>query len=290
MLSVMAQRVWLVTGAGRGLGRFITEVVLAHGDAVAAAGRTQEALRELPAHPALLPVVLDVNTAESVREGVEAVVKHFGRLDVVVNNAGYGLFGPVERLAESEVKAQFETNVFGPLRVTQAVLPHLRQSGRGHLMQMSSISGLVANPGGGAYSASKAALEAFSEALAHEVGKEGVFVTIVEPGAFRTEFASPVSLRFAAQGTEAVRRRLGALDGNQSGDPVALAEALWQVSQLEDPPHRLLLGYDAVARGKAKLEFALRELAEFEALSKPPQLPGSSLPAATPIERPWRKG
>jgi NAD(P)-dependent dehydrogenase (short-subunit alcohol dehydrogenase family) len=286
-----AAPIWLVTGAARGLGRAIVEHVLAQGGRAIAAGRSLEALAALGTHERLFTVAMDVNDRASVNAGVARAVAHVGGLDVLVNNAGYGHFGPAESLTDEELQAQLEANLFGVMRVCQAAIPTLRSRGGGRIFQLSSIAGLAASVGGAAYSASKFALEGFTEALAQELAPSKILCTIVEPGGFRTEFAASTSAKFS-QGDSpvlaTVKQRLGGFSGKQVGDPKELARVLWQVSTLADPPSRLLIGADALGRGRSKLEFMLGEVKEFEALSRTRELEGgASLGLAPSIKRPW---
>lgn len=289
-MTTASKKVWFITGAGRGLGRVIAEAALEAGHQVAAAARDVKALAGFGG----FAVACDVNDRASVFAAVDAAAAHFGALHVVVNNAGYGLFGPVEAVKEDELRAQLETNLFGVLRVCQAALPHLRKAGGGNILQLSSIAGVVGGAGAGPYHASKFALEGLSEALAFEVAPANVKVTLVEPGGFRTDFADSSSVRFSAGDTEAtrglaevVKARLTKFSGTQAGDPKALARALLQVVELDDPPLHLLLGEDALARAKAKQEFTREETAQFEALSRTAPLPGGAGLSAAAFTRPW---
>ena len=181
-------KVWFVTGSSRGLGRNFVEAALSRGDKVAATARNTGHLDELVAAygDAVLPLELDVTDKAAVFETVKRAKEHFGRLDVIVNNAGYAQFGAIEELTEQQLRDEFETNVFGAVWVIQAALPHLRAQGAGHIIQLSSIAGLIAMPIGGGYQASKWALEALNESLAHEVADFGIRVTVVEPSGFAT--------------------------------------------------------------------------------------------------------
>ncbi|GAA2436497.1 SDR family NAD(P)-dependent oxidoreductase [Streptomyces macrosporus] len=243
-------RVWFVTGASRGLGRAFTEAALAAGDRVAAASRTlatPEPLADLAAEHGdrLLTLPLDVTDRAAVHETVGKAVEHFGRLDVVVNNAGFLATGAVEEFSETQARAQLETNFFGPLWVSQAVLPHLRARRHGHIVQISSIGGLGGFPFTGLYSASKFALEGMSEALAAEAASFGVKVTIVEPGGYWTDLyttglvtAEPLDA-YAPLRAETEK----AMAGNSVDSmPRLAAEALMKLVDSEDPPLRLLLG------------------------------------------------
>ncbi|MFF9625113.1 SDR family NAD(P)-dependent oxidoreductase [Streptomyces griseosporeus] len=238
-------KVWFVTGSSRGLGRAFVEAALSRGDRVAATARDTGRLEALvTAHgDAVLPLRLDVTDRAAVFDAVRRARDHFGRLDVVVNNAAHGLFGAVEELTERQLRDQLDTNLLGAVRVVQAVLPHLREQGAGHIVQISSVGGLTAFPLGGGYSASKWALEGLSEALAHEVAPFGVKVTLVEPGSYATEaVASAVRAEadphYAAP-REAFQEYAAALD---LGDPAAAGRALLDLVDSAEPPLRVFFG------------------------------------------------
>ncbi|MGH8866965.1 MAG: oxidoreductase [Actinomycetes bacterium] len=265
-------RVWFVTGASSGLGRALAQRVLAHGaDRLVATAREPATLRDIEhAYPGQCRVVtLDVTDAETARVAVDQAVDAFGRLDVVVNNAGYGAFGAVEELTEQALRRQFEVNVFGLLHVTRAALPHLRRQRAGHLVQMSSLNGVVGQTGAGAYAGTKFAVEGISESLAEELAPMGIRVTIVEPGPFRTGFAG-ASAHVAdpiddyADSVGRAREFLRQLDGSQPGDPDRAAEAVIAAVEAKSPPLRLALGRDAHAAIRDKLTRQLRELDSWE--------------------------
>lgn len=259
---------WLITGASRGRGRAFARAALERGDRVAATVRDVTSLDGLAAaYPeSLLVLPLDVTSREAVRAGVAAAEERLGGLDVVVSNAGYGHFGAVEELTVDELRDQLETNLFGTLHVTQAVLPGMRSRGQGHLVQISSIGGVGAFANLGAYHASKWALEALSESLAAEVARYGIHVTIVEPGGFGTDWAGPSARHSAAlpaydpmRAGAAVRRSAQA-----PGDPAAAAAALLEIVDAPQPPLRVLFGAQAhgIVRGIYE-----RRLAEWDAWS-----------------------
>lgn len=244
-------KVWFITGSSRGLGREFVQAALSRGDRVAATARNTASLNELvTAHgDAVLPLEVDVTDRAAVFEGVKRAKEHFGRLDVVVNNAGYAQIGAVEELTEQELRDQMETNLFGAVWVVQAALPYLREQRSGHIIQLSSAAGVIAMPLGGAYQASKWALEGLNEALAGEVADFGVKVTIIEPGGFATRDGNnpdPLANGHMAQTAPAyddLRRRLGAVAGRQpAGDPAAAARALLEIADSDDPPLRILFG------------------------------------------------
>ncbi|GAB1511210.1 SDR family NAD(P)-dependent oxidoreductase [Actinophytocola sp. KF-1] len=244
-------KVWFVTGSSRGLGRHFVEAALSRGDKVAATARNTESLRDLVARhgDAVLPLEVDVTGRAAVFDAVDRALAHFGRLDVVVNNAGYAQVGAVEELTEQDLRAQMETNLFGAVWVIQAVLPHLRAQRSGHIVQLSSAAGLIAMPLGGAYHASKWALEGLNEALAGEVAEFGIKVTVVEPGGFATRNGkNPDPLANGHMATpdpayDGLRARLAAFTGKQpAGDPAAAAQALLKVVDADEPPLRILFG------------------------------------------------
>ncbi|MFD3702234.1 SDR family NAD(P)-dependent oxidoreductase [Nocardia sp. NPDC058658] len=241
-----ASRVWFVTGASRGLGRAFAEAALAAGDRVAVAARTRPALDELAAaHPdRVLPLTLDVTDRSAVHEAVDAAVAHFGRLDIVVNNAGTLSMGMLEEFTEAEARAQFEVNFFGALWVSQAVLPHLRAQRSGHIVQVSSIGGLAGFPLSGMYAASKFALEGMSEALAMEAAEFGVRVSILQPGGYWTDLYSAMVNTTPIEAYAPLRAQLEAqwAEGSVDSEPVLAAQALLTLVDAEEPPLRLLLG------------------------------------------------
>jgi NAD(P)-dependent dehydrogenase (short-subunit alcohol dehydrogenase family) len=244
-------KVWFITGSSRGLGRNFVEAALSRGDKVAATARNVEGFGNLVAAfgDAVLPVALDVTSKDTVFDGVRQAVEHFGRIDVVVNNAGYAQIGAIEELTEQDLRDQLETNLFGAVWVLQAVLPYLRAQGSGHIIQLSSAAGIVAMPLGGAYHASKWALEGLNEALAGEVAEFGVKVTVIEPAGYATRDGKnpdPLDNGHVAAPNPAyddLRRRLGQLVGKQpAGDPAAAAQALLELVDTDKPPLRVLFG------------------------------------------------
>jgi NAD(P)-dependent dehydrogenase (short-subunit alcohol dehydrogenase family) len=264
-------RVWFVTGASRGFGRALSEAVLAGGESLIATARDPEALADLRERGAEV-LRLDVTERAGVEAAVAQGVQRFGRLDVVVNNAGYGHFGAIEELTEEELRSQFEVNLFGVLNVTRAVLPQLRAQRSGHLVQMSSLNGIEGLVGGGYYCASKFAVEGLSESLAAEVAPLGIRVTIVEPGPHRTGFAGRESARLAepiddyAETVGAARDVFADMDGTQPGDPGQAAQAIVAAVDAHNPPLRLPLGELALTGIRAKLEGQLHELEAWRAL------------------------
>ena len=254
----MAPKVWFITGTSSGLGREWALAALERGDLVAGTARDAGRLAELArAHgERMLPLALDVTDRTSVIDAVARAHSHFGRLDVVVNNAGYGLLAAVEESSEEMARDMFDTNFFGALWVTQAVLPILREQGSGHILQISSVAGITAVPMLGLYSASKWALEGMAEALAGEVRSFGVDVTIVEPGGYRTGQAArsrpAVTPLPAYQAMREVYTRQGG--GNLQGDPTATRAAILALVDADEPPLRLLLGEGLLANIEARYE------------------------------------
>ena len=255
----MTQKTWFITGTSRGFGREWTEAALDRGDRVAATARDISTLDDLVEKygEAILPLQLDVTDRAADFAAVEAAHRTFGQIDVVVNNAGYGHFGFVEELTEDEIRAQMETNLFGALWVTQAALPILRSQGSGHIIQVSSIGGISAFPGIGAYHASKWALEGLSQALAAELAGFGVKVTLVEPGGFATDWAGPSSKRSEslpayAEARETMDRERKARAGSGGpGDPRASAAALLRIVDSPEPPLRTFFGNTPIEIAKA---------------------------------------
>ena len=261
--------VWFITGASRGFGRDLVAAALEAGDQVVAAARRPEVVRE--EHPdageALLAVELDVTDEAQGVAAFDAAVERFGRVDVLVNNAGYGLFGAIEEITDVEARALFDVNVFGVLNVTRAALPALRSQGAGRVINMSSSAGFASSSGRGLYSASKFAVEAISEALREELAPFGVHVTAVEPGSFRTEFLSSDSRRTPSQSLPAYADSVGAfqeavagMDGQQPGDPAQAVSAIRRLASLDGPPLRLQLGSDCVGLVEGKLATVADEL------------------------------
>jgi len=248
-------KVWFITGTSRGFGREWAQAALERGDRVAGTARDTSTLDALVTQypETFLPLRLDVTDRDGDFAAVQQAAAHFGRLDIVVNNAGYGHFGAIEELTEDEVRAQLETNVFGALWVTQAALPILRAQGNGHILQVSSIGGITAFPGIGAYHASKWALEGFSQALAQEVAGFGIHVTLIEPGGFSTDWAGPSAVRSAElpayaelwAGDRARRANMN------RGNPTSTSEAIFKVVDAEKPPLRVFLGRTPLATAEA---------------------------------------
>ena len=253
-------KIWFVTGASRGFGSLVTEYTLARGDAVVATARNPKTLtNRLGDHPNLFVVTLDVTDEAQTRDAAAAAIARFGRIDVLLNNAGYGLMGAVEEASAAEVEAVYRTNVFGLLNVTRAVLPYMRKARAGRILNVSSIGGYRGAAGFGVYSSTKFAVEGLSEALHAELAPLGIQVTVVEPGYFRTDFLDASSLAVSPsviadyeETVGKVRRVATGLSHNQPGDPSKLAKALVALADVPNPPVRLPLGSDTVAAIEAK--------------------------------------
>jgi NAD(P)-dependent dehydrogenase (short-subunit alcohol dehydrogenase family) len=268
-------QVWFITGSSRGIGRALAEAVLAAGHRLVATARNPEQLSNLVEHYGnrVRAITLDVTDEQAALTAVQATVDVFGRIDVLVNNAGYGDIASIEDTSLKDFRAQVETNLFGVVNVTKAAIPVMRRQGAGHIFQLSSIGGRVGPVGRGAYAAAKWGVEGFSEVLAKEVGPHGIKVTIVEPGGFRTDFAgssttiAPDNPAYAST-VGAVARFQREYNGAQPGDPSKAAAALLHVATLEKPPLRLPLGSDAARaveeaeRARAEEDKRWRQLSE----------------------------
>src|SRR5919112_6655558 len=269
-------RVWLITGCSSGFGREIALAALSRGDAVVATARRPEALKDLlegapegKAHA----LALDVTNPQQILWAVEEAMDRFGRVDVLVNNAGYGSVGAVEEFTMEELREHFETLFFGAVELTKAVLPGMRERGSGAIVQISSLGGQLAFPGSGSYCAAKFALEGLSEALAGEVKPFGIKVVVVEPGVFRTGFAGARLHRSREIGAYKdsvgpLRDLIDGSDQNQPGDPKKAARAILAALDAEETPLRLVLGADAVEAIRNKLDSTRAELDRWEAVSR----------------------
>jgi NAD(P)-dependent dehydrogenase (short-subunit alcohol dehydrogenase family) len=269
----MASKTWFITGTSRGFGREWAIAALERGDTVAATARHPGTLDDLVAKhgQAILPIALDVNDRDAVFAAVRQAHDRFGRIDVVVNNAGYGQFGMVEEISEQEARAQIETNLFGALWVTQAVLPYLREQGSGHILQVSSIGGISAFPNVGMYHASKWALEGISQSLAQEVAGFGIKVTMIEPGGYATDWAGssakhaeplPAYDEFRVEAQKARAARVG-----NPCDPVASREAVLTLVDSDDPPLRIFFGDGPLAIATRDYESRLATWRAWESVS-----------------------
>lgn len=269
-------RTWFVTGASRGLGAAIVRAVLDAGDRVVAAARNRDGLVQAfgPDSDSLLSVALDVTDPGAARAAVDAALARFGRIDVLVNNAGYGHLAVFEETTAQDAQAQYDTNVFGLMHVTRAILPAMRAQRSGRIFNISSVGGIVGGESGTLYCASKFAVEGFSESLAGEVARFGVQVTVVEPGFFRTDFLEPTSVRHGthpiadyAEAAAALRAFYDARSRNQAGDPAKLGKALIALADAPAQPVRWAAGTDAVGMVEAKIASLKAELDAWRALS-----------------------
>jgi NAD(P)-dependent dehydrogenase (short-subunit alcohol dehydrogenase family) len=268
-------RIWLITGVSSGFGQHLVEQALAAGDFVVGTVRKAEQLQAFQERypDRAQAVLMDVNDHAQVAKAVQEIVQRHGRIDVLVNNAGYGLFGAIEEVSMAEARAQMETNFFGALAVTQAVLPIMRAQKSGRIVQISSMAGLRSGPGYGIYNASKHALEGFSEALALEVEPLGIKVILVEPGPFRTHWAggssqtAAVSIADYAPTAHARINQIQGYSGNQPGDPAKGAQLIVQVVGTANPPLRLPLGQIAIEQIRNKMAQVLADLKVYEAES-----------------------
>jgi NAD(P)-dependent dehydrogenase (short-subunit alcohol dehydrogenase family) len=270
------KQVWLVTGAGRGLGVDIARAALSAGHAVVATARNADNVAEaLGEHDDLVAVALDVIDTVAAQAAIQAAVERFGRLDVVVNNAGSFNAGFFEEMSPEAWRAQIETTLFGPVNVTRAALPQMRAQRAGLVVTVSSTAGIAAEGDFlTAYAASKFGVEGFMEALAHEIKPFGIRTMLVEPGFFRTELLTPVSTQFAepsiddyADRTQATVDGWRSMDGKQGGDPAKLADALVQIIALDEPPTRFAAGADAVETFEGKAKTLLDQANAHRALS-----------------------
>ena len=246
-------QVWLITGSSRGLGRALADAVLAAGHMLVATARNPAQLADLIERygDQVRTVALDVTSEQAAVDAVAVATKAFGRLDVLVNNAGYGDISPIEDTSLDEFRAQIETNLFGVINVTKAALPLMREQRAGHILQFSSVGGRIGPVGRAPYAAAKWGVEGFSEVLSKEVGPFGVKVTIIEPGGFRTDFAgSSTAIRAGRPEYDSTVGKTARFqrdyNGKQPGDPAKAAAAVLHIASLNDPPLRLLLGSDAV--------------------------------------------
>ncbi len=267
------KRNWLITGCSTGLGRALAEVLIAKGEFVIATARKPEELRDLVAgHDNARALKLDVTVASDIAAAAVETEKA-GGCDVLVNNAGYGYLTAIEEGDEQGYRAQFETNVFGLIAMTKAVLPAMRKRGSGHILNIASVGGLIGNPGSGYYAATKFAVVGFSEALSKEVAPFGVKVTVVEPGPFRTDWAgrslqsSPHPIEAYAESVHARLKQVSGYSGRQPGDPVRAAEAMITVVNSADPPLNLVLGAPGLKVVREKLATLTAEIDRWEALT-----------------------
>jgi len=260
---MLKRETWFITGCSSGFGKILSEMLLKSGKKVVATARNPGQLEHLnvlaKSSNDLLILPLDVTQKDQIYAASAVAIKHFGHIDVLVNNAGYGAMGALEEVSESEIRQNFETNVFGLIETTRAFIPHFREQKSGLIFNLSSVAGMVALPGASVYAATKFAVEGFSEALAGELAPFGVKVIMLEPGGFRTDFANR-SLRVAPyhsaydEALAATRKYYETIDGKQPGDPVALVKLMLELADHPNPPLRVVLGKIALARVEKKLE------------------------------------
>jgi NAD(P)-dependent dehydrogenase (short-subunit alcohol dehydrogenase family) len=268
-------KTWFVTGASQGLGLTLVKRLLREGHQVAATSRSKDGLAQAVGtdSAAFLPLQVDLASGASVRQAIEQTISTFGSLDVVVNNAGYGIGGSIEELTDAETRQAFDVNVFGALNVIRQALPHLRAAGAGHIINISSIAALAGATGWAVYAATKSALSSFSEVLAQDVASFGIKVTVVEPGAFRTNFLSTESLTMPQQPIAAYadirvsHAKYLQMNGTQAGDPEKAAAAIIQITTEPTPPLHLLLGQDAYQRANQKLDVLGQNFQAWQALT-----------------------
>ncbi len=269
-------KVWYVTGASQGLGLALAKKLLEKGYRVAATSRDAHGLAQaigLIARDRFLPLAVDLNNVDSIHESIQQTLVKFGRIDVVVNNAGYGMAGTIEETPEEDIRRIFNVNVLATMEVVKSVLPVMRGQRSGYIINMGSVAGFVGAPGWSAYSATKAAVAAFSEVIALDVREFGIRVTVVEPSGFRTGFLTKNSLALIPgkiEGYEAVKDtqdRYLASDGKQAGNPDRAAEILILMAESPDPPMHLFLGNDAYIRASKKLAEMSRELEQWKSIT-----------------------
>ncbi|MFC3563346.1 SDR family NAD(P)-dependent oxidoreductase [Pedobacter jamesrossensis] len=269
------KKVWLVTGASKGLGLSLVNQLLKAGQYVAATSRNINELTTAVNSNSekFLPLPVNLNDELSVEQAINATIAQFGKIDVVINNAGYGIGGSIEELTDEETRNSFDVNVFGTLNVIRKAMPHLRTQKSGHIINIASIAGIIGATGWAVYSASKAAVIALSEVLAEDVKAFGIKVTVVAPGAFRTSFLTPESLVLAKnpiaeyEDVRAVHARYLKMDGQQVGDPEKAAAAMISLAAMPNPPIHLLLGNDALSRATTKIESLEKEFQEWKAIT-----------------------
>ncbi|MBK1837204.1 SDR family NAD(P)-dependent oxidoreductase [Azospirillum sp. YIM B02556] len=270
-------KVWFITGSARGIGAEVAKAALAAGDRVVATGRNLDRLREIYADhgESVLPVVLDVADEAQAVTAVQAAVDRFGRIDVLVNNAGFGLLGRFEEIEAADIERQFATNVFGLFHVTRAVLPVMRRQRSGRILNLSSIGGVLGFAGASVYCSTKYAVEGFSDSLALEAAPFGIHVTVVEPGFFRTDFLDGSSVRYGGRRIEdyaahsaELRSTYDGYSRKQPGDPVKLAAIMVELAGTAEPPRHFLAGSDAVEMATGAIERRGAEIAAWRDRSK----------------------
>lgn len=275
--NIMSKRVWLITGCSTGFGRELVKIVAEKGEIAIGTVRKKDQIAELEAiNPDLIKgVILDVQKQETIDQTAKIIEKEYGRLDVLVNNAGYGTLGPIEETSEEEIQRQFDVNVFGCIRMMKLALPFMRKQRNGNILNITSIAGLNGFPGVGIYNGSKFALEGIGEALAAETKHIGIKVTNIEPGPFRTDWAGRSATyndssideynETATKNMESIRE----VSGNQIGDPVRAAKVMYEVTTLDEPPVHLPLGGPAYKRVGIRLNEFKEEIEKFRHLGEP---------------------
>lgn len=274
-MDVHREKVWIITGVSSGFGRSLLEKVAEKGHTVIGTVRNENQVKAINQikEGKTFGYLLDIHDHEAIKKMIAHVSHTYSAIDVLVNNAGYGLFGAIEEAEMQDVRKQMETNFFSPLALTQSVLPQMRKQQSGHIIQISSQAGINSSPGLGIYNASKFALEGFSEALYHEVKPLGIHVTIIEPGPFKTNWAgqsmifSAISLSPYEETAGKMKVFLNNADGNQPGDPAKGAMAIIRMTEEKDPPLRLPLGKIAVGNIRKKIEWVTKEINTWEAVS-----------------------
>jgi short-subunit dehydrogenase len=271
-----SQKIWYVTGASQGLGLILVKKLLASGYSVAATSRDAHALGQavgLIDKDRFLPLAVDLANLDCIDESIQQTLAAFGRIDVVVNNAGYGMTGTLEETAEQDIRNIFTINVLATIDVVKSVLPVMRKQRSGHILNIGSVAGFLGSPGWSVYSATKAAVAAFSEVIAQDVKEFGIKVTVVEPSGFRTGFLTQRSLALVPsgiEGYEAVKKtqeRYLSSNGKQAGNPDRAAEILIELAESPEPPMHLFLGSDAYGRAKKKLSDLSGELEQWKAVT-----------------------
>ncbi|MFD2581695.1 SDR family NAD(P)-dependent oxidoreductase [Pedobacter vanadiisoli] len=269
------KKVWFITGASKGLGLSLVNQLLKAGQSVVATSRNIDELKKAVNTNAekFLPLAVNLADEKNVEEAVQATIAKFGRIDVVINNAGYGIGGSIEELTDTETRDSFDVNVFGTLNVIRKASPYLRAQHSGHIINIASIAGIAGATGWAVYAAAKSAVIALSEVLAEDLKEFGVKVTVVAPGAFRTSFLTPDSLILAAnpiaeyEEVRAVHAKYLKMDGQQAGDPEKAAAAMISLASMPNPPLHLLLGNDAFQRANNKVEALIKEFKDWKAIT-----------------------
>ncbi|HEY9852949.1 MAG TPA: oxidoreductase [Leptolyngbyaceae cyanobacterium] len=271
----MSQKTWFITGASRGIGAEIAKAVLVAGDRLIATARNQTDLHQFESNPNALTLSLDVTDEAQVQAAVAAGLERFGQIDVLVNNAGFGILGGIEETSAQEVERVYRTNVFGLLNVTRAVLPSMRQRRRGHIINLSSLGGYQSYAGWGIYCSTKFAVEGITEALHSELAPLGIHATVVEPGYFRTNFLDGSSLQRTAMEIPDYAETVGKTrqvpsqrSYQQPGDPTKLAQAMLQLANADTPPLRLPLGTDTLQVIAQKNAYVEQETAQWRTLAE----------------------